>query len=184
MLFISLQWKTEIAETLASSAPSCLGDKACSDSSQERGSQVKAGLSLHWDARVWQDLGSSEMSLCAQGSAAELRATVPSSPFPCRAVLLNTLQFSPNPLLAVLLSHRGAGRKHPRELSQCLDGAWCLPVCVWSVGSQGLPALPCSHGGPHLAATHEEVPCGTAALDKAVCSVLPQRQAPRRQIIP
>lgn len=131
MLFISLQWKTEIAETLASSAPSCLGEKGGSDSSQERESQVKAGLSLHWalDARVWQDLGSSEMGFCAQGSAAELRATVPSSPFPCRAVLLNTLQFSPKPLLAVLLSRRGARGKHPRELSR-----WCL-VCPWCLVS-------------------------------------------------
>lgn len=65
--------------------------------------------------------------------------------------------------------------------------AWMVPGVSLVSGQwegQGLPALPCSHGGPHLAATHEEVPCGTAALDKAVCSVLPQRRAPRRQIIP
>lgn len=76
------------------------------------------------------------MSLCVQGSAAELRANVPSSPFPCRAVLLKTLQFSPNPLLAMPLSCCGAGREHPREPSRCLDGAWCLPG-VWSVGRPG-----------------------------------------------
>lgn len=63
------------------------------------------------DARVWQDLGSNETSLCAQGGAAELRVTVSSFPFPCRAVLLKTLQFNPNPLLAVLLSCRGARRE-------------------------------------------------------------------------
>lgn len=37
------------------------------------------------DTQVWQDLGSNEMSLCAQGSAAELRVTVSSSPFPCKS---------------------------------------------------------------------------------------------------
>lgn len=48
--FISLQCKTEIAGTLASSAPGCLGEKGGSDSSQERQSQVKAALSLR---RAW-----------------------------------------------------------------------------------------------------------------------------------
>lgn len=123
------------------------------------------------------------MSLCAQGGAAELRVTVSSSPFPCRAVLLKTLQFSPNPLLAVLLSCRGVEGSIPESSPD----AWVVPGVSLASGQwegQGLAALPRSHGGPHLAGTHEEVPCGTAALDKAVCSVHPQRRAPRRQIIP
>lgn len=57
--FISLQWKTEIAGTLASSAPRCPREKGGSDSSQERESQVKAGLSLCWawlleSGRIWE----------------------------------------------------------------------------------------------------------------------------------
>lgn len=57
--FISLHWKTEIAGTLASSAPGCPGEKGGSDSSQERESQVKAGLSLcrAWmleSGRIWE----------------------------------------------------------------------------------------------------------------------------------
>lgn len=44
--FISPQWKTEIAGTLASSAPSCQGEKGGSGCSRERETQVKAALTL------------------------------------------------------------------------------------------------------------------------------------------
>lgn len=56
--FISLQRKTEIARTLASSAPSCRGEKGGSDGSRERETQVKAALTLRgaWvlgSGRIW-----------------------------------------------------------------------------------------------------------------------------------
>lgn len=90
------------------------------------------------------------MSLCAQGSAAELRATASASPFLCRAVLLKTLQFTPNPLLAMLLSRCGAGRgAFQRALPM---PGWCL-VSPWHLVSgkaRGCQRPPTAMEGPIL----------------------------------